>query len=387
MKTRFLDILIIFLLTFLVMNLFFWEDKKQTNTGVNFISQSKSYTIPASVKLDIENNSANNIKLNSCNDIKLKYSWEFLSIPKEFCKDLVIKSNEKITVDYSKYYSLFEQTWTYNFEIKYKDWVISTFEIENKWTISKIFTYFLYAPILNLMDFLIKITGNSLGWAIIIITIIVRIVLLWPQHKMMISQKKLQNIQPKIKELQEKHKWNQQALWMELMALYKKEKVNPMWACGFLLIQMPILLVLYHVIANITDLSTTYYLYSFLGDFKISDIIHNFYGFDLFWIWWIQWLVLALVVWLLQYIQIKLSLSYNPTTPSSGLVLEKKKWENDYSSFMPDPDMINKFMLYWMPVMVAIFTYTFFAWVGLYWGISTLFIIVQQMFVNKILKK
>jgi len=46
----------------------------------------------------------------------------------------------------------------------------------------------------------------SLGWGIIVVTIIIKLVLLWPQHKMMVSQKKLQNIQPKIKKIQEENK-------------------------------------------------------------------------------------------------------------------------------------------------------------------------------------
>jgi membrane protein insertase Oxa1/YidC/SpoIIIJ len=54
---------------------------------------------------------------------------------------------------------------------------------------------------------------------------------------------------------------------------------------------------------------------------------------------------------------------------------------------MPDPEMMNKIMLYGMPVMVAVFTYSLFAWVGLYWLISTLFMILQQLFVNRVLKK
>jgi YidC/Oxa1 family membrane protein insertase len=56
------------------------------------------------------------------------------------------------------------------------------------------------------MAFLLEITSYSLGWSIIIITIILRLILLYPQHKMMVSQKKLQLIQPKIKDLQEKYK-------------------------------------------------------------------------------------------------------------------------------------------------------------------------------------
>ncbi len=54
---------------------------------------------------------------------------------------------------------------------------------------------------------------------------------------------------------------------------------------------------------------------------------------------------------------------------------------------MPDPEMMNKFMLYGMPAMVAVFTFTLFAGVGLYWGMSTIFAIFQQLFVNKTVKK
>jgi len=59
--------------------------------------------------------------------------------------------------------------------------------------------------------------------AIIGVTVIIRILLLFPQHKMMVSQRKMQAIQPKIKELQKKYKGNQQQMGMELMQLYKKE--------------------------------------------------------------------------------------------------------------------------------------------------------------------
>jgi len=93
----------------------------------------------------------------------------------------------------------------------------------------------------------------------------------------MVSQRKLQLIQPKIKEIQEKHKGNPQVLGMELMQLYKQEKVNPMGSCGMLLIQMPILIVIYQVIISIQDYANTYYLYGFMGEYNM-DLIHtNFY--------------------------------------------------------------------------------------------------------------
>lgn len=238
------------------------------------------------------------------------------------------------------------------------------------------------------MAFLLEITAYNLWWAIVIITIIIRILLLYPQHKMLINQKKMQLIQPKLKEIQQKHKWDYQNLWMETMKLYKEENVNPMGSLWLLFIQLPVLLVIYNVIVWIQDYSNNYYLYGFLWDYKIDSINAIFYSIDLFKIWWTNWLILAIIVAILQFIQIKLSLSYNKTEESKKwVVLEKKKDSNDYQSFMPDPEFINKFMLYWMPIMIWIATYTFFAWVGLYWGIWTVFMIVQQLFVNKVFKK
>lgn len=204
----------------------------------------------------------------------------------------------------------------------------------------------------------------------------------------MVSQRKLQLIQPKIKEVQEKHKGNPQLLGMELMKLYKEENVNPMGSCGMLLIQMPILIVIYQVIISIQDHANMFYLYDFIGKYDVALINTNFYGFDLLGIGGLNGFILAIAVWILQYIQVKLSLSYNQSDiKKSGVVLEKKKDATDYQSFMPDPDMLNKFMLYGLPVMIAIFTYTFFAWVGIYWWVGTLFMIVQQYIVNKIIKK
>jgi hypothetical protein len=60
---------------------------------------------------------------------------------------------------------------------------------------------------------------------------------------------------------------------------------------------------------------------------------------------------------------VKLSLSNNKpsNTSKKDIVLEKKAGANDYSSFMPDPEVMNKFMLYGMPAMVAVFTYSLFA--------------------------
>ena len=86
--------------------------------------------------------------------------------------------------------------------------------------ISRVF----YEPIYNLFVALLTfLPGHMLGWAIVIITLIIRLLLLAPQHHMLMSQKKLQLIQPKIKALQKEHKGDQAKLGMEMLDLYKKE--------------------------------------------------------------------------------------------------------------------------------------------------------------------
>lgn len=382
MKDKLLN-LVILTLSFLLILSYFNSSKKDENISkwIKIETQS-SYTVPAWLKIKILNSSPEQFVFNSC-DLKIKKDSNI--IKNYVCKDLKIDSWKSLTLDFAKFYDKFYDSWEYFILLNTKYWeIISKFEIENKWFFSKLFVFLFYAPIYNLMAYILEFTNYHLWFAIIIITLIIRFILLVPQHKIMKSQKKMQLIQPKIKEIQEKYKWNHQMLWMELLNLYKKENVNPMWSFWLLLIQMPILLVIYNVIVWIKDYSSTYYLYSFLQDYKITSIISDFYGMDLFKIWWINWFILAIIVALLQFIQIKLSLSYqNNDTKKTWVVLEKKKDQDDYQSFMPDPEFLNKFMLYWMPVMIWIATYTFFAWVWIYWWIGTIFMIIQQLVVNK----
>lgn len=386
MKDKILNFLIIFLLTFLLLNIF-TNNKKEEAAWESLVIQvaKDSYSVPASVSLEVENFTGTGVIINPCENIAITKNGEKITVSD--CEAITVPKNTKETISLWKYFESFIAPGMYTFEtVVWEKKYISQFEIENKGTISKIFVYFIYAPIYNLMILLIEAFSYSLGWAILLITIIIRFLLVYPQHKMMVSQRKLQQIQPKIKEIQEKNKGNAQVLWMELMSLYKKEWVNPMGSCGLLLIQMPILIVLYRVIVEIENPVNYYYVYDFLKPFQIENIATNFYWVDLLWIGWVVGIVLALIVAILQYLQIKLSLIYNKSN-KTWVVLEKKKDSNNYDSFAPNPEMINKFMLYVMPVMVWIFTYTFFAWIGLYWWFSTLFTIFQQLIVNKIVKK
>jgi len=386
---KYLDFLLIFFLIFFTFQFFTNKNETTQEQGIAFATNDTKYTVPATIFLSIENNTSETISFDSCENISVNFNGDTLSIPESYCSEITLASNEDAKIDYSTIYELFSTPGNYIFELELDEKkYLSQIEVNNRWTLGKVFVWIFYAPIFNLLAYIIQSFSYSLGWGIICVTIIVRIILLYPQHKMMVSQRKLQKIQPKIKKIQEKYKNDSQKLGMELMGLYKKEKVNPLGSCGFLLIQMPILLVIYNIILNIKDPANSFHLYGFLSEFQISEISFSFYGIDLLAAGGVVGALLAITIAIIQYIQVRLSLAnQNQNTDKKGVVLEKKKGADDYNSMMPDPEMMNKFMLYGMPAMVAVFTFTLFAGIGLYWWISTLFAIFQQLFVNKIIKK
>ncbi|GAH46278.1 unnamed protein product, partial [marine sediment metagenome] len=89
---------------------------------------------------------------------------------------------------------------------------------------------------------------HNYGVAIILLTIIIRLILYPLMQKQMVSMREMQKIQPLMKAVQEKYKNDKERLNKELMALYKEHKVNPMGGCLPLLIQMPILILLFQTL-------------------------------------------------------------------------------------------------------------------------------------------
>ena len=90
----------------------------------------------------------------------------------------------------------------------------------------------------------------SFGLAIILLTILVRVVLLPLSIKQTKSMREMQRIQPEIKKLQAKHKGDRQKMNEELMALYKEHGVNPLGGCAPLLLQFPVLIALFYVVRD-----------------------------------------------------------------------------------------------------------------------------------------
>ncbi len=222
-----------------------------------------------------------------------------------------------------------------------------------------------YRPIYNGLIFLAKIVpGHDLGFAIILLTIIIRTILLIPSQKAMKSQKRMQDIQPRLTKIKEKYKGDQQKIAMETMAVWKETKINPMSSCLPMLMQFPFLIALFYVIQGGLNPDNTHLLYQQYSDFKLTDININFLGIldltkaNLY--------VLPLIIGGLQFIQMKMAMG--------------KKLASQEKNEMA---MAGNMMLYIMPVMIAVFTASLPAGVGIYWGASTIYGIIQQVFVNK----
>ena len=235
-------------------------------------------------------------------------------------------------------------------------------------------------PLFNTLAFLIKILpGHSLGWAIIILTILVRIALFFPNQKAMRSQRELQKLQPKIDELRKKYGKNQQMIALKTMELYKTHKVNPMKSCLPMLFQMPFLLGLYYLVSDGLSPHLEYLLYFFQKEIDLTLVDNNFLIWDLSQN--PKFFILPILVGVTQFLAIKLS------------TYQTKKKQAKIKTVVPSEGMAAQMaqmqtMMQWiMPIMIGFFTFSFPAGVGLYWLVSTLFGVIQQQFVNHQLDK
>jgi YidC/Oxa1 family membrane protein insertase len=109
------------------------------------------------------------------------------------------------------------------------------------------FLFFLTRPILLTLDFFYGLLGN-VGLAILALTVVVKILLFPLANKAYESLSKMRNLQPKMEEIKKKHGDEPQKQQQELMALYQREKINPLAGCIPILIQIPVFYALYKVL-------------------------------------------------------------------------------------------------------------------------------------------
>src|SRR3989344_7923531 len=175
---------------------------------------------------------------------------------------------------------------------------------------SLIYNEALYRPLYNALVFLTGLApGHDIGIAIVLLTILVRIVIFPFTHRVLITQIKMKELEPAIRKIKETYKNNTEEQNKKMMELYKEHGVNPLSGCFLLLIQLPILIALYHlfwkgIMAGGGD------LYSFVS--MPGQINMNFLGLvELSSPSW----GLAFLAGISQFAQMKLA---NPTIPKKG---------------------------------------------------------------------
>lgn len=388
MKDRLLNFLLAFAVFLLVFNYFLPKPAdKAVVTGVSVTVGEKSSTVPKIPTVTVTNGTASGVSFDTCKDLEILKDYRKIEIDGSltaFCKTVEVAPAAKATIDFSVISHVFENPGQYAFKLKAggTESVADT-TLQERGTIRNLLTEIFYRPVLNLFVFLIEnLPGHSLGLAIIAITVLIRVALLIPQHHILVSSRKMQAIQPKVKELQKKYEGDQAKIGMELMELYKREGVNPLGSCLPLLIQMPILIVLYWVIGGIGDPSNSFFLYSPLSNFNPSIVSTQFLGMELKAIGGVAGFLLAACVMSFTWLQIKLSMARNPASQAPQ-VFEKKEDGTLVAESPLDPRAMNAFMLWGMPVMIGVSTYFFPAGVGVYWLIGTLFMLVQQAVANR----
>lgn len=225
----------------------------------------------------------------------------------------------------------------------------------------KFFEAISYQPLFNALIFLVwALPGNQVGWAIIILTLVIRIALLPVTVHTARVQARMRLLQPKIDELRKQHKDDKTLQSQAMMQLYKEEGVSPFSSCLPLIIQLIVLIVLYNVFRN--GLTTEHFdaLYSFTP--RPNELNTHFFGVDL---GKPDKLILPLLAGLTQFWQTKITIM--PTSGNSN-----------------DPmAAFSKQMVYLAPVMTFVFARGFPAALPLYWIITNLFTVAQQEYVLK----
>lgn len=216
------------------------------------------------------------------------------------------------------------------------------------------FNTLLYQPILGLLVFIYKnIAFHDLGLAIVLLTVLIRLVLLPFFYRGAKDQTVIQKIQPLVKKIQEDHKGNKEKQTQALLELYRQHRINPFSGFLLLLIQLPILIALYRVFLTGLTNSVLFDNYNFLALINLNQ----------------KSFLLVILAALAQYFQGRLMMPR--TGPSQADAANR----------------VNRLMIFLGPGLTLIILINLPAALALYWLTSSLFSLGQQVFINKALEK
>jgi len=201
------------------------------------------------------------------------------------------------------------------------------------------FLWMLAKPIFAAMKFIYELVGNW-GWAIILLTIGIKILLYPLSAASLRSMAKMRSLQPKMERLKETYGDDRQKMSQELMGLYKKEKVNPAGGCFPMLLQMPVFLSLYWVLLESVEIRHSPWIF-WIADLSAKDP------------YFILPIVMGASMLLMQKMQPM------PTDPTQAMVMKV------------------------MPIAFTFFFMIFPSGLVLYWTVNNLLSMLQQWYVNR----
>lgn len=187
---------------------------------------------------------------------------------------------------------------------------------------------------------------GSYAAAIMVLTVIIKL-LMWPlQNKSTASMKRMQELQPKMNEIKERYGNDPQRMNVEIMGLYKKHGVNPMSGCLPMLIQIPIFFGFYNMLGKAVELRNSSFLW--VKDLSQPDTVAMIAGYPLN---VLPLIMAATMLWQMQL------------TPKTG-------------------DPVQQRMFMFMPLIFIVFCYNFASALALYWAVQNIFSIVQLTITN-----
>jgi len=249
-----------------------------------------------------------------------------------------------------------------------------------------------------ILHFFYDLFGNY-GLALIGFTFAVNVILLpltWKQQK---SSTKMQAIQPELTRIQEKYKNDKEKLNTEMMKLYQDNNINPMSGCLPLLIQLPIIFILYRIVYSpithmlgytaeqLTELKNKFpevtgSMFEVELAAKANLIDFNFFGLDLSQIPNISNINLLWLIPILAGLS-TYALSWLTMRQAEAKKTEEQKRKEKDNPTANQIQTMNKIM----PLITVWFAFTFSASIGLYWIMNNVFKMIQQLVVNQMLKK
>jgi YidC/Oxa1 family membrane protein insertase len=226
-----------------------------------------------------------------------------------------------------------------------------------------------YKPMYNALIFILDLLPtHDVATAVIILTVLIKIILLPLSQKMFKTQILQRKIQPLISKIQDEYKDDKQKLGIKMLEIYKEHKLNPFSSILLMIIQIPIVFALYFVFANggLPEIIKED-LYSFVS--HVNNIKYVLFGID----FTKANVLIGFIAGLSQYVQIRLSLQnmkpVDPTKPMSEMKPEEIMQKQ--MSFM---------MKYFIPIVIFIASVNVSAAVALYWIVSSLFMIAQELY-------